>query len=146
MVRYGQSGYSGQSRSIRACTAESDGKLPLSRAVKAVAENAGVTQTLARKALTDVGPCEWHHTGKFAARTDYYSVNAALNWLALESVRAALPPQWKSEIDSAINAAQGLPGDERMASIMAAHERLAQVAGTDAATIENLYYGIYEDF
>jgi len=65
-IRYGQSGYDGFSKSNRAVQAEVDGKLPLSRAMKAVAAQAAVSQKEAREALVEIGPCEWHHTSKYA--------------------------------------------------------------------------------
>lgn len=71
-------GYVGWSRSVRAAQAERDGKLPLSRAVDAVAEHANVTKKKAREILKELGSCEWHHTSKFFNRTEYYDVNAAV--------------------------------------------------------------------
>ena len=82
-VRYGQGGYCGFSRSVRAVEAESDGKLPLTRAIAALAEEAGITRRAARAALLAAGPCEWHHTSSHANRTDYFDVAeiaAGLRW------------------------------------------------------------------
>jgi hypothetical protein len=77
-VHYGQRGYSGFSRSERAVEAEAEGKLPLSRAVPEVARQAGVSRKAARLMLNDIGPCEWHHTSKYANATDFYDVDEAV--------------------------------------------------------------------
>ena len=71
-VTYGQSGYSGSSRSVRAVLAEADYKLPLTRAARLIAEAANCTQIAARQAAQDEEACEWHHTSKWGNRTDYY--------------------------------------------------------------------------
>lgn len=68
-------------RSRNAELAEAEGKLPLSRAIPAVAAIGKVTRNDARIALECTGPCEWHHTGLYARRTDYYSIDAALRYL-----------------------------------------------------------------
>lgn len=120
-VRYNQSGYCGQSRSIRAAIAEDEGKLPLTRAVKELARLAGVTQKTARTVLLEIGPCEWHHTGKYASATDYYDVYDAidrldplyeeiddarvietcgLGWLDLQSLKRPMEPaDWIADDD-----------------------------------------------
>ncbi len=82
-VRHNQSGYCGSSRSTRAAEAERNGKLPLSRAIKAFAGKAGITHKRAREALLAVGSCEWHHVSKYANPVDYYSLTAAIRWLEL---------------------------------------------------------------
>lgn len=64
----------GRNRSLEAERAEAVGKLPLTRAIPVLARRVGVTQKQARAILEEWGPCEAHHTGKFARRTDYYDV------------------------------------------------------------------------
>lgn len=63
---------SGCGRSRRADLAEAEGKLPLTRATKALARAAGITQLDARERLLEDGACEYHHVGKFAREVDYY--------------------------------------------------------------------------
>jgi len=91
-------GYVGWSRSQGAATAEREGKLPLTRAVKAVAEMAGCTQKKAREVLKEIGPCEWHHTSKHFNETDYYSVAGACLKLDAESTIAGLPADWEDSL------------------------------------------------
>jgi len=81
MVIYGQRGYSGSSKSLRAVVAENNGRLPLSRAIPVVAKLAGVTRKVARAALEFTWDGEWHHTSKYANKVDYYSVTTASNHL-----------------------------------------------------------------
>ena len=66
--------YAGYGRSLAAEKAEAEGKMPLTRATPTLAKMIGVTQKRARQILEEWGPCEWHHTGKYARRTDYYDV------------------------------------------------------------------------
>lgn len=49
-------------------------KLPLTRAIPVLAKKIGTTQKQAREVLLTWGPCEWHHTGKFDRRTNFYDV------------------------------------------------------------------------
>jgi hypothetical protein len=39
-----------------------------------LAKRIGATQKLARESLLEWGSCEWHHTGKYAQRTNYFDV------------------------------------------------------------------------
>jgi hypothetical protein len=60
------------SRSYNATVAESEGKLPLTRAAKEL--------RLSQKAfkigifISGHHACEWHHVGKYARQVDYYDV------------------------------------------------------------------------
>ena len=91
-VRYNQSGYCGSSRSIRASQAEDDGNLPLYRAIKEVSRLANVTQKFARQVLQETGPCESHHTSKYANLTEYYDCN--------EAIKRIIDPFWE-EVEEA---------------------------------------------
>lgn len=71
----------GQGRSTRAEEAEAEGKLPLTRATKVLAQRLGVTQKVARATLEAVGPSEWHHVGKCGQQVDYYDINDVLEEL-----------------------------------------------------------------
>ena len=84
-IRFGQSGYSGASRSNRAVEAEINGRLPLSRAIPVVARQAKVSRSVARDALLASHDGEWHHTGKYARETPYYSVQAAIDEIRLST-------------------------------------------------------------
>lgn len=75
----------GQGRSINARSAESNGRHPMTRATTAVAAEAGCTHKRAKEALLASWDGEWHHVGKFASRCNYYSVEAAIEWLAEEA-------------------------------------------------------------
>lgn len=142
-------GYSGWSKSNRAVEAEENGLLPLTRAIKAVAESAGVTRKVAREALLAVGPAEWHHTSKHFNRTDYYKIGAALGWLEMRPIIAKLPSDWEDQISSAISAAdKAAPENQRMAArhaaITSVCQRLADQAGSSVADIKSSYYETWE--
>lgn len=62
----------GEGRSINGRIAESEGRHPLSRAKKVVAEQFGCTQVVAAAALELLHDGEWHHVGKYAAEVNYY--------------------------------------------------------------------------
>lgn len=63
---------SGHGSSYNARVAESLGVLPLTRAVGEIAFQHGVTKAAAKSALKLLGPQEWHHTGLYARKTDFY--------------------------------------------------------------------------
>lgn len=71
-VTYGQSGYVGFSRSVRAHVAETEGRSPITRAARTLAELTGCTIAMSRRVLEAIGPCEWHHVGKYAAAVDFF--------------------------------------------------------------------------
>lgn len=81
--------WSGSGRSRAAEDAELRGSYPLSRAIPIVARVAGVTKAKAREALRATWGGEWHHTGLYARRTDYYSVTVAIKWLAEQAEKGA---------------------------------------------------------
>jgi hypothetical protein len=87
MVTYNQSGYIGESMSVRASEAYSEGKKPLSKWSKSeildlVKVHYGID---AEKHCEDLSAeelkasfldrSEWHHTGKFLNQTDFYAFN-----------------------------------------------------------------------
>lgn len=93
------------SRSYNAMEAKRAGRMPLTRAAKYVAAEAGVTQKAAKVALQAVHDGEWHHVGKYATRVDYYDVAAALDVLmparlAEREVRAVLADALAAEFES----------------------------------------------
>jgi len=65
-------------RSLGAEDAEDRGLLPLTRAIRPLAQTLKITQKEARKRLVNAGPAEWHHTGNRARRTNYYDWHALL--------------------------------------------------------------------
>lgn len=76
--------YAGQEdcRSLAAQDAEVSGRLPLTRAIPKVRAETGCTAKDARAALRETHDGEWHHTGLRAMRTDYFSVQAAIDLIA----------------------------------------------------------------
>lgn len=70
-------------RSNNAGEAEESGKLPLTRAVKAVAQRTGIKQAEVRAFIKWLGSCEYHHTSKFFNSTDYYDADAAVRLIEL---------------------------------------------------------------
>lgn len=70
------SGYDGFSKSNNARKAESQGRYPLTVAVRELAKIAGCTQKEARAILDAVGRIEWHHSSKHYNEVDYYSIDA----------------------------------------------------------------------
>lgn len=78
---------SGHGRSRNAEIAESQGKLPMTRAVAVLREAIpGMKVNAAKVALEAVWDGEWHHTGKYAKVTNYYDVEEAYK-LIVESKR-----------------------------------------------------------
>lgn len=67
----GNSGYIGSSRSVRATEAENENKYPSSVADKMLGVRSGAVQA-------NLYPSEWHHTGKYFHKTDYYDINLLL--------------------------------------------------------------------
>lgn len=68
------SDYCGYSKSNNAVDAESEGRYPLTEATKRVAIELKITQKQARHILETSGTGEWHHTGSYFNKTDYYDV------------------------------------------------------------------------
>lgn len=85
-------------RSFGASEAEDSGRLPLTRAIPVVAREAGVTQKVARAALLATHDGEWHHTGKYAKRTDYYSIEAAVRSLDPDFARKELIEEFRAKL------------------------------------------------
>lgn len=163
-VTYGQRGYIGMSRSVRAAEAEEHGRLPLTRAIKDLAGRLGITQKAARAALVRLGPCEYHHVGKYAAAIDYYDVDAAERTALLQRATAGLPARWRDQISAAMTAADkaalaaataaGIPQypqpgwhtarDGRMEARCAARDAacatLAAATGVSVEDIHDAYY------
>lgn len=89
-VRYNQRGYIGLSMSARAAAAYDDGEKPKSRwtkkdmvdAIIECCEDNGLTYDPAVESLKKDALfarffilSSWHHTGKYAQRTDFYSID-----------------------------------------------------------------------
>ncbi len=136
-------GYVGWSRSVRAEQAEDDGKLPLSRAIGAVATRAGCTRAAARAALLAVGSAEWHHTSKFFNRTKYYDVGAAVAFLAAAPVRARLEAIGYAARIEATPRSNGVCFD--LNALWAVLSELAAEAGCTVETVRTAYYGTWGD-
>ena len=89
-VAYDQSGYIGQSMSVRARAAYNNGEMPASKWTKTAMIDAlrdwcddndrTFTGSVCKMRKSDIFDrlfecTSWHHTGKFAARTDFYGVD-----------------------------------------------------------------------
>jgi hypothetical protein len=74
-----------QGKSDNAYHAQSCGRWPLTRAVKIIAaELKGyykIPQRIIREWLEAMGPCEWHHVGKYATACDYYDTEPIIEAL-----------------------------------------------------------------
>ncbi len=68
-------------RSKAAEMAEHCGLFPLTRAIPKVARITRCRRLEARQALLATGPACWYPTGKYGRRTDYYSVERAVEHL-----------------------------------------------------------------
>jgi hypothetical protein len=80
-ARYG----GGFSRSVNAEKAESQGRLPLTRAVDAVYQRyhcrGRIPRRVIRSFLEQSWEGEWHHVGKYAARVPYYDTTLSFGKL-----------------------------------------------------------------
>lgn len=123
-------------KSNRAVHAETEGKLPLTRAIVAVARQAGCTQAAARVALVAVGPCEWHHSSKFYNRVDYYDVAAALRYLAAQPELDKLPAGWADRVTAEVRRSKRFHDD--------VIRELAEQYGVPPATVEMAYYRTWD--
>lgn len=68
---YGNSGYVGQSKSVRAYGAEDDDKYSATECDKLLGVRSGATKAC-------LVPSEWHHTGSYYKETDYYDIRLLL--------------------------------------------------------------------
>lgn len=130
----------GAGRSLNARQAETEDKLPLTRAVSALAERTGATKKLAREALKAVGPCEWHHVGKFANATDYYSLAGAEDWLRLKPLRDRLPADFEDRYSVGMEARDL---EERFAARRRNEEEIAAELQCDRHDLRTIYYDTY---
>jgi len=133
-------GYDGYSKSNNALLAESEGKLPLSRAITEVARIAGCTRKAARESLLAIGPSEWHHTSKHYNRTDYYDVAAAVRRVHAQPLLAALPSDWKARMTAIRTEHSGHPD-----RINAADSQLAVEYGVPVETLVSAYYEAWDE-
>ena len=68
---YGNSGYVGQSKSVRAYGAEDEDKYSATECDKLLGVRSGATKAC-------LVPSEWHHTGSYYKETDYYDIRLLL--------------------------------------------------------------------
>ena len=136
-VVHNQRGYCGSSRSLRAVEAERAGKLPLTRAAQWLREQCGVSLKCARQALAEIGPCEWHHTSKYANPTDYYDTAAAERYIEAEPVLARLPKDWREAITTELKHGDFASRHSRGQKLV---ETLAIEAGGKPWMIWNAYF------
>jgi len=88
----------GQGKSDNAYHAQTCGKWPLTRAVKIIAATIKpyykIPQRIIREWLEMVGPCEWHHVGKYANVCDYYDTNDILDALFERDESCVVYDEW----------------------------------------------------
>lgn len=68
---YGNSGYVGQSKSVRAYEAEDNDRYTATECDKLLGVSSGATKAV-------LSPSEWHHTGSYYKETDYYDIRLLL--------------------------------------------------------------------
>ena len=63
--------------SNNAVTAYCNGKVPISRVTRKLLNEYGISITIkeAKEKLFEIGSCEYHHTSKFANKTEFYDLN-----------------------------------------------------------------------
>ena len=75
----------GQGKSDGAYHAQATGRWPLTRAIRVIAAAIKpyykVPQRVIREWLEAMGPCEWHHVGKYANVCDYYDTEPVIDAL-----------------------------------------------------------------
>ncbi|MBY4796770.1 hypothetical protein K6V98_00095 [Collinsella sp. AGMB00827] len=136
-VAFNQSGYVGSSMSVRAQQAYEDGEMPKSKWTKKIMIEA-INAYLADDDLPAIAGLEkmkkdeifaeffkwtsWHHTGKFARETDFYSIDE-------RAVKAAADPEAVAHEEA-----------ERMAEITAEEEAFAAARAENAAFIAKYGY------
>jgi len=132
----------GEGRSINARIAEGEGKMPLTRATAALAKLAKITRKEAKAALLKIGPCEWHHVGKYAAETDYYDVYVVADFIEHKPKLDLLPADWQEQISDAFAHIQGTPAGAAARDAMC--EKFAAVSGLSTNLIKDYYYTLPE--
>lgn len=125
----------GRGSSIRAMEAESEGRMPLTRAAAWVRENCGVKLADAKIILKIAHDGEWHHVGKFASRCDYYSTEAAARFVNLLPIMAKLPSGWIARIENSPT-----PG----CIVREAFGQIAAEVGCTEDDVSDIYYGTFE--
>ena len=138
-------GYNEYSKSNNALAAEAEGKFPLTHAIARVATAAGCSKAIARKALGEIGECEWHHTSKEYNRTKFYSVAAAVAYLAARPQLVKLPFNWKIEFEARWTGLTPISATitERGAARETAAAEIAGHVGIDPAILVTAYYGTW---
>jgi hypothetical protein len=137
-------GYNEYSKSNNAIEAESEGKFPLTVAIERVAVTAKCTRVQARKALEAIGVCEWHHTSKKYNRTKFYSVAAAIAYIAAQPQMSDLPLDWKTRFERRWNnLTTGADVAERGAARDRAAADIASEFGIDPVILVTAYYGTW---
>ena len=135
-------GYDGYSKSNNALAAESEGKLPLTRAIPEVRSATGCAAKEARAALLANGPVEWHHTSKQYNRTNYYDVGAAVRRINAAPMLAALPQDWLARMKTIYSIGHCEEG--RINRINAAVDALAEEYGCKPELLINGYYDCWD--
>lgn len=135
-------GYQGYSKSNNAVMAEEEGKFPLTKAIKELAKEAGITQKKARAILKELGPTEWHHTSKMYNRTDYYCTKSALLYMQLQPLKEELEAVDYQKLLRPCFKIQDF--NEKSVALDKVYRELANTADCSRRDIERIYYNDYE--
>ena len=89
----------GQGKSNNAYFAQQRRKWPLTWAVKIIADEIEgyykIPQRIIREWLELIGPCEWHHVGKYASACDFYDTEEVLDVLFDKADECILFDEWQ---------------------------------------------------
>ena len=131
----------GLGSSPAAYRAEVNGRLPLSRAIPAVAHFARCSRKIAKAALLESFDGEWHHTSKYANATKFFSVKSALKFIGLGRIEARLPEKWQEQLMPAFQISDCA---ERVTALKLIWVKLAKDVHCSPESLKNIYYGCYE--
>ena len=127
----------GQGESDNAINAKYNNKWPLTHAIKIIASELDVTQVLARKIIESFAPCEWHHSGKYARRVNFYNVSEIIEVISIEH---RLSPDWRDTITTCLRSNHDAPNAIRAQELTKIIKSMAIMANTTGEKILDAYY------
>ena len=135
-------GYAGYSKSNNAIEAESEGRLPLTRACAAVARATGIKRADAKALLERLHSGEYHHTSKMYNRVKFYNTVEAIRHHELSLLASRLPAGWRPPMDAARRHVNNDPRsfDERNIQIDASDAALAKALNVALTDLIDAYY------
>ena len=137
-------GYAGYSKSNNAIEAESEGRMPMSRACAVVASATGLKRADAKALLVRLHDGEYHHTSKFYNRVKFYDTVEAIRHHELSLLASRLPANWRAPLDAARRHVNNDPRsfDERSAQIAANDDAHAKALGVSVTDLIDAYYSL----